>query len=215
MRKFFIIITNVVVVSLLISCGNNSKQISNTINSESSINSNKEDTDLKCRDDKKESNKQDTKKQEVSIEGNKETIDTEIFKSNFGYAISYDKNRFKFSNGEGVDSFMAPNPDIKKYPNVFLAVSKIKDYSLDETINGLILQSGQDGVPELTKIGKGKYNAKKFSFKEGNKYNSRVVEYYATEKNKTVYLIEINYFVEAEEGYGERLHSMLDTFQFL
>ncbi|WP_160691982.1 hypothetical protein [Clostridium sp. C2-6-12] len=157
-------------------------------------------------------NNQDNNK--VIIEGTEEKIDTEVNKSNLGYTITYDKNRFKFENAEGVDSYMAPNADTSKYPNVFLAVSKIDGMSLEEVMKGLIHQATKEAVPQNITIGKEGYKAERLVIKEGNKYNSRICEYYLTEKNNVVYLVEINYFVGAEEGYGTRLHEMLNTFTF-
>lgn len=148
----------------------------------------------------------------VIVEGAEEKIETEVKKSDFGYTITYDKNRFKFQNAEGVDSYMAPNSDPSNYPNVFLSVAKIEGQSLEEIMKGLIHQASREALPQKTTIGKGKYKAERLVFSEGDKYNSRVCEYYLTERNKRVYLIEINYFVGAEEGYGTRLHEMLNTF---
>lgn len=150
----------------------------------------------------------------VIVEGKEEKIDAEVNKSNLGYTITYDKNRFKFQNAEGVDSYMAPNSDTNKYPNVFLAVSKIDGQSLEAVMKGLIHQASKEAYPQNTTIGKEGYKAERLVIREGNEYNSRVCEYYLTEKNKIVYLIEINYFVGAEEGYGTRLHEMLNTFTF-
>lgn len=187
------------------------KKDSAEIKSKESEDSKEKKPEVKSNNSHGKANKNEDKNT-VIVEGTSESIETEVKKSNFGYTITYDKNRFKFQNGEGVDTFMAPNSDSSIYPNVFLSVAKIEGQSLDEIMKGLMLQAGQDGVWQNTTIGQGKYKAKKFTFREGNNYNSRVCEYYLTEKDKKVYLIEINYFVEAEEGYGARLHGMLGTF---
>lgn len=154
-------------------------------------------------------NEDNKDKKNIVIEGLKQ--ESETITSKLGYTISYDKNEFKYTSSGDSDSFMATNLDSNTYPNIFLAISKVNQYTVDETMKGLILQSGQDGTPEEIAIGKEKYKAEKFAFKEGNSSNSKVCEYYVTEKNNQVYLIEINYYIEVEEAYGSRLHSMLDS----
>ena len=47
-----------------------------------------------------------------------------------------------------------------------------------------------------------------------NEDNDEIVEYYITEQNGTIFVVALGYFVGAEEGYGARLHAMLDTMTF-
>ena len=137
---------------------------------------NKEDS-ASSKPNKPEANtKNSEENNKVIVEGTEEKIETEVNKSNLGYTITYDKNRFKFQNAEGVDSYMAPNSDSSKYPNVFLAVAKIDGQSLEEVMKGLIHQASKEAVPQNTTIGKGKYKAEKLVIREGDNYNSRICE---------------------------------------
>ena len=57
------------------------------------------------------------------------------------------------------------------------------------------------------------YKAVQLKAKTGSEWNSIIRNYYLIEEKNSVYLIEMQYFTEAAEGYGARMQAMLDTFK--
>jgi hypothetical protein len=133
----------------------------------------------------------------ISLEGTDETITCKTNHSRYAYQVDYDIERFKVSNKDGADIYMAENSNPDLYPYVYMSVSESK---MPNTIN-----------PEQTKIGN--YDAKYAIVTEGKKWNSKVTEYYEVTVGYMTYLIELHYYLEASEGYGARLRAMLNTFR--
>lgn len=71
----------------------------------------------------------------IELEGMEETINCKTFQSALGYQIFYDIDRFKVTSEDGVDSFMAENPDPELYPYVYLNISRTEYPSAVETID--------------------------------------------------------------------------------
>lgn len=153
----------------------------------------------------------------IEIEGMKETVEGTYFNNNLlDYNIIYDKSKFKHSSSEGSDSFMANNPDPEIYPYVYLNISRTQDTTLDKFAKEMKqgLSHGYSSVEQLPKTTIGdNYDAIHIIAKTGNKWNSSVRELYMIESNKSIYLVEMQYFTEAAEGYGARMHAMIDTFK--
>lgn len=153
----------------------------------------------------------------IEIEGMKETVEGTYFNNNLlDYNIIYDKSKFKHSSSEGSDSFMANNPDPEIYPYVYLNISRTQDTTLDKFSKEMKqgLSHGYSSVEQLPKTTIGdNYDAIHIIAKTGNKWNSSVRELYMIESNNSIYLVEMQYFTEAAEGYGARIHAMIDTFK--
>ncbi|ROR31814.1 hypothetical protein EDD66_101433 [Mobilisporobacter senegalensis] len=155
----------------------------------------------------------------IEIEGTKETVKGTYFNNKMlGYNMVYDESRFKYSSSEGSDSFMAENPDPEIYPYVYLNISRVEEKTtLDKYTKEMkeALSHGYKSVEQLpdTTIGNN-YKAVHLKAKSGNKWNSSVRELYLLESEGSIYMVEKQYFVEAEEGYGARMHAMIDTFKF-
>lgn len=62
----------------------------------------------------------------IAIEGTQETINCNTFESDLGYQILYDIDRFTVTSEDGIDSFMAANPDPDLYPYIYLNISRVK-----------------------------------------------------------------------------------------
>lgn len=60
----------------------------------------------------------------------------------------------------------------------------------------------------------GGYTAYSYTLRLGNAWNSAIRKYYFITLDSYLYKIEMQYFVEAEEGYGARLSAMLATLSF-
>lgn len=133
---------------------------------------------------------------------------TSIATDNFN--VFFDRNKIEYQSAYGSHSFTVKDIDTKKYPNTFLSITATSEYTLSETIDGLILQSGQEGVAIDATIGQDKLPAKSFSYQEGNSPESKICEYYVIDFSDERVIIELNYYVDATQSYGNYLHSMLD-----
>ena len=150
----------------------------------------------------------------IELEGMTETINATYFTSKYGYRMAYDIDRFTVTNEDGVDSFMTSNPNPELYPYVYLNISRIDQTTLDDYVTKLkaSLSSGYAEVRQDDNATVGDYNAVHFIAITGYDWNSVVRNYYIIESGSSIYLLEMQYFVEAEEGFGTRMNAMLDTF---
>ena len=61
--------------------------------------------------------------------------------SDLGYSIVYDESLFSYEQAGGIDTYWWKAQEPGK-PNCYLSVSRLTGYTLDEAMEGLILQSG-------------------------------------------------------------------------
>lgn len=152
----------------------------------------------------------------VQREGTEETIPGKLYKSGLGYEIIY-PNNFQRTTEGNADSFAADNKDPALYPYVYVNISKPEGDSAADYAGKLTAElkgsSAYQSVETTNneKIGD-QYNAIKITAQAGNEWNSVIRNYYVTESSDTVYQIETQYFLEAEEGYGSTMKAMLSTF---
>lgn len=147
----------------------------------------------------------------VQVEGNSETVPAKSVKGSYGYSITYDSSRFTFGPAEGADTITPVSEDTASVGNVYMAISQITEYNLEDTVAGLILQTNYDGNAQDTTIGTNAYPAKTFFYQEGDGPQAMIREYYCVENKDGVLLIEIGFPSEAAEGYGARLEGIVDT----
>ena len=153
----------------------------------------------------------------VEIEGETETIPGIRHNSVLGYAVTYDPERFALNIvDEYAESYMADI--VEGQPNVYLAVSVIEDeldeLTIDDVVEGMRIQQNIEDEGTTVSVGAHSYAATYLRYAAGTEDNDEIVEYYITEQNGTIFVVALGYFVGAEEGYGARLHAMLDTMTF-
>lgn len=159
--------------------------------------------------------KSESVKLTISIEGMEETIDGKLLVSDLGYNMIYDSERFTYTNEDGIDSFMATNPDPEIYPYVYLNINRIDNTTLSDYVKQLegSLSTGYKSVNRYNDVKvSGIYNAVQFRAITGDEWNSSVRNYYLIESGSSIYLIEMQYFMEAAEGFGSRMDAILNTF---
>lgn len=123
-----------------------------------------------------------------------------------GYSLPYDVEQFEWSSEGGVDVYFWKNSS-ENTPSCFLSLSIITEYSLQELMEGLKLQADYDGVSGEAIIAGIK--SPTFRFYEGNEWDSRVCEYACVpRRDGSILLIETDWFMEAEEGVGQKLLSL-------
>lgn len=147
----------------------------------------------------------------VQVEGNTETVPAKTVKGSYGYSITYDSSRFTFGPAEGADTITPISEDTASVGNIYMAISQITEYNLEDTVAGLILQTNFDGNAEDVTIGTNAYPAKTFFYQEGDGPQAMIREYYCVENKDGVLLIEIGFPSEAAEGFGARLEGIVDT----
>jgi len=128
------------------------------------------------------------------------------------YTLVYDDAYFSNSSVDGVDEFTWRNQPEGDYPRCFMSIHRVNGFTLDEVVQGLIIQEDIEGaVNEDDLDGQ---PMKVLRMCEGTTAKSRVVEYNCLSLNDSgVLIVEMDWFVEAEEGIGARLLAMRDTIQ--
>lgn len=148
------------------------------------------------------------------IEGMQETMYCFLHVGN-GYEILYDSDRFEYSDKDGVDTFIAENPDPAMYPYVYVSINRLENQSASNYVRKLSDTLSKSNLTfEITKDAPiGNYKGTTITAQAGSEWNSIIRSYYIIEDGKSIYTIESQYFLEASEGFGARIHAMLDTFK--
>jgi|GEM_PF-1966989 len=153
----------------------------------------------------------------VSIEGTEERVQGKRYKSKQGYEIVYDSERFKRESQENTDSFLADNPDPTIYPYIYVNISRLEDTTVEEYSKELYKRLSKEGHRSVTisnDTEKGQDSSKdvQVTVQTGYNWDSVIRKYRVIGEAGKVFLIETQYYLEAEEGYGARIEAMIDTF---
>ncbi len=150
----------------------------------------------------------------IEIEGMKETINV-LWHTGDGYGIMYDADRFEYSDKDGTDTFVAENPDPAIYPYVYVSISRLDNKNVNDYVKELTDTLSKNSLKSETTadVSIGNYKGTQITAKAGTEWNSVIRNYYIMEEGSFLYSIETQYFMEAAEGYGARIHAMLNTFE--
>ncbi|HHV12958.1 MAG TPA: hypothetical protein GXX75_22045 [Clostridiales bacterium] len=150
----------------------------------------------------------------IEIEGMKETV-YGLWHAGDGYKIMYDVDRFEYSKKDGSDTFVAENPDPAIYPYVYLSINRLENKSTSDYVKELSDTLSKSGLKSetTTDASIGKYKGTIITARAGSEWNSIIRNYYIIENGTAVYILEAQYFLDAAEGYGARIHAMLNTFE--
>ena len=126
-----------------------------------------------------------------------------------GYMLTYDKNLFTFEQSDGIDTYWW-NGQTEGLPDGYLSVSRLTGYTLEEAMDGLVLQSGVEGERStLTLDGQ---DALSYSFSEDTQEAERVVQYVCVEKSDgSILLIELSCNAGVRETVEPYLQEMLSS----
>ena len=140
------------------------------------------------------------------------TRDQEPEGSDLGYSIVYDESLFSYEQAGGIDTYWWKAQEPGK-PNCYLSVSRLTGYTLDEAMEGLILQSGFEGT-RSTLVLDGQVTST-FTFAEGTEADDAVTQYVCVPlSDGSILLVELSYYVAAEETAGQALQEMLRSITF-
>ena len=153
----------------------------------------------------------------VSIEGTEERVQGKRYKSKQGYEIVYDSERFKRESQENTDSFLADNPDPTIYPYIYVNISRLEDTTVEEYSKELYKRLSKEGhrsviISNDTEKGQDSSKDVQVTVQTGYNWDSVIRKYRVIGEAGKVFLIETQYYLEAEEGYGARIEAMIDTF---
>lgn len=146
------------------------------------------------------------------VEGIAETIPAVRHTSWMGYAMTYDPEIFTLKEDDAGDIYLAEI--VEGRPNVCISVSVVDGLTVEEAVEGLRQQNNIDGQGEIVAFGANSYAATYLRRATGVGGNDGVVEFYVTEQNGTVFLVEVSCFVDGVEEFEPRLDAMLATITF-
>ncbi len=153
---------------------------------------------------------------EVELEGMKEILPTRVYTSDLGYQIHMDEQRFSYERIDGADVYKVLQVATSAYPDIFIKISKT-----DQTDDYNYLKAQEDSLKNanskveiLDPVSLGTYDAVHYRSSFGDTTDSIIENVYIIEADQSYYTIETQYFLEAEEGYGARITSLLETFTF-
>jgi hypothetical protein len=158
----------------------------------------------------------------IMLEGMEEEVNYRVYKSEYGYLMSYDVDRFTVTSENGTDTYMAENMNPDLYTYVFINITRSEYVDGKKTelpIGNLYVDDSELNKTLSTNypndnVKINDYDAIHFKSIEGDDWNSLVKHVYIIPLEKNYYTITTHYFLEASEGYGVRIKAMLDTLVF-
>lgn len=150
------------------------------------------------------------------LEGNQEETLVELEQSKMGYVLYVDKERYDVVNKDGADRIIAKNQG-EGLPEVFMEITQIEGKGPDAVATDIEGQL-KSKYPIVENRGQVSDPVKGTWLRaaSGQEWNDTVVIYYLVDNTKGgTFVIEEQYFVEAEEGHGTRFYHMLKEFQIV
>lgn len=155
--------------------------------------------------------------EQINVIQNAGSLDKDI-----QYTIKYSEDMI-LTKESGVDIYNSkyndeePNENGVIIPNVYMKIYTLDEdgcANMSEKLLEEIEEYKNNSNDENVQIGSKNYQATKYYIQKGNNWNSEVKCIYIVrvdEVNRLV--IELNYFVEAMEGWGSKLEQMLSTLE--
>ena len=161
------------------------------------------------------------KEVEIEVEGDKETIQVQLATNDeWGYIIYFDKDLFKFIQGEEMDKIVFTTDPVEGYPEVSVEIQKITGLSREEVVTNIKESLASDGmsiireeeidrpIDGLIIVGEGSENGVV-------DWDTPDHSYYITEgANDSLFVFKHISFVEARDG-GPRFYHMLESFEIV
>jgi len=154
------------------------------------------------------SSKTDYEKAIVTIEGIEEEVTVATLHSVLGFSYQYQSDYFAYTAENNGEYLVGQDTTGVSYPNIYFNVEKLYDTTVDTVME----ESEYEGSYKKTTIGDQDYSAYYCKYDEDDAISDIIEETYLVQYEADVYAIHMGYFTEATEGYGVRLHSILDSF---
>lgn len=133
--------------------------------------------------------------------------------SALGYKMQFDDwDKVNYTYKKGKEDYYTLNLglDPQLYPEVSMSVTFCQNKKSADSYK----KKGKELINEKITMGKEQYEAFHYVTIGGYQWNDWIQEIYIIQLNQKQYVITLNYFVEAEEGWGRRFHKVVDNFQF-
>ena len=154
------------------------------------------------------SSKTDYEKAIVTIEGIEEEVTVATLHSVLGFSYQYQSDYFAYTAKSNGEYLVGQDTTGVSYPNIYFNVEKLYDTTVDTVME----ESEYEGSYNKTTIGVQDYSAYYCKYDEDDAISDIIEETYLVQCEEDVFAIHMGYFTEATEGYGVRLHSILDSF---
>ena len=161
----------------------------------------------------------------IELEGMPEQIVTSLHKSELGYSMYYDTDRYKvietssrLDSSINVDEYMPVTP-AEALPDIYMQAGHFTGKSAEKAFSELTAKAEQTlGVvanePMAVVIGVDKLPGHKVTIVSGSKWDSEVIAITVIDDGKGgSFFFYTGYFLEAEEGHGSRYTQMLESFR--
>ena len=161
----------------------------------------------------------------IELEGMPEQIVTNLYMSELGYSMYYDKNQYKvietssrFDSSINVDEYMPVTP-AEALPDIYMQAGHFADKSAEMAFSELTAKAEQilgagASEPMAVVVGVDKLPGQKVTVVSGNKWDSEVIALTVIDDGQGgSFFFYGGYFLEAEEGHGSRYTQMLESFR--
>lgn len=131
------------------------------------------------------------------------------YESPLGYSLTYDSVMFTLMESEGIETFICNALDIM----VYIAVQKYSDMDVETVANGLVLQSGMDGLEIMdTSFGADDVEAKKVEIVTETGSVKQIQTFYVVALKEGTLLVEVFRFEGMPESIDQQFKEMLESF---
>ena len=150
----------------------------------------------------------------LMLEGEPQSITYVRVQGSGEYSVAYDPEQFTVTASEEEIRFDALMSSEAELPSVFLSIRKEEGASTEEVAERYIEESNEECTAEEVTLGEGEYPALWVSYAEGTAFDSRTCDLYVLRQNDVLYVVQMDCFVEAQEGLGETQQMILSTLRF-
>lgn len=136
--------------------------------------------------------------------------------SRLGYAMTYDLTVFTLDDtGDGMDVYTYHTSETLASP-AYISIQAYPDMDAKTLADGIVLQSGQDGVAaQSTYFGADSLDTQCVSYEEKVDGVTQVYAFYAVPKGDDSLLVEITGYVDMPMQIQAKLEEMAGTFELL
>lgn len=136
--------------------------------------------------------------------------------SRLGYSMTYDPTVFTLDDtGEGLDIYTYHTAEVLDGP-AYMSIASYEDMDAQTLADGIVLQSGQDGVaPQATYFGADSLDTLCVSYEEEVDGVTQVHAFYAVPKGEGSLLVEITGYLDMPLQIQAKFEEMAGTFALL
>ncbi len=150
----------------------------------------------------------------VLVEGEAQCMQYTRIQGNGDYSLAYDAKQFVLQKSEAELLLESAVFGCDSDTPVFLRVYKENTESAEALAEQFVLESNEECSAEELTVGEGEYPAIWVGFAEGMEADSRTCDWYLLRHNEQLYVVQMVCFLEAQEGLGGTMQTILSTLRF-